>query len=560
VWSRNGRLSYEGMGPEVLAMERVMASDFSTKSIAIGTWADPYPAASVDVLAPTAAEKALILLGSFVPAAVLYSHGVNRFLGSIKEGVTAGTVEVLNENASCPETKIVLAGYSQGAIVMHKVELQLSKDHDGAALRSIGATLLLADGDRTPNSSAREFGTSAANGQGVQTLVDKLVSADVNRGHDVMRPKTTANICNAGDLVCNFSLGELFHFSKASQVHTSYVKASGAILKPVAAVVHAVHWATQFFASPNKNPGSGLGAFASASVDSTQIDKIDCPSLSFCLADDKNGSVLTNGSPVASPASWSFNQIAFDQLNAAIACPSLNECFIGDANGAVWTSADPTDGSTAIWSDTFDDPSGGVSGISCPNIDFCVATDLSGNLMWSTSPTTGNWSETQIDYVGKIYDVSCPSTSLCVAVDESGNILTSTHPMGGAGAWSLVDVDGSNNLYSVSCPTTHFCAAVDGNGNVLTSANPQNPTDWRSGFVDPLANVGGGTQISCPTTGFCVFGDDQGDVVSSTNPLGGDSTWVTTNLGSSAIFGVSCPGVQMCIAVDNAGYVYWEST
>jgi hypothetical protein len=63
----------------------------------------------------------------------------------------------------CPQALLILAGYSQGAMVMHQAELRLAAAHDDGVLGQIAGTLLLGDGDRVSHTAADEFGTS--NGQ-----------------------------------------------------------------------------------------------------------------------------------------------------------------------------------------------------------------------------------------------------------------------------------------------------------------------------------------------------------------------------------------------------------
>lgn len=70
----------------------------------------------------------------------------NDYMTSIFTG--AGTLYGLieNEESQCPGEKLILAGYSQGALVIHLARLDLAAN-DPAALSSshLGAVLLLAD-------------------------------------------------------------------------------------------------------------------------------------------------------------------------------------------------------------------------------------------------------------------------------------------------------------------------------------------------------------------------------------------------------------------------------
>ncbi len=61
--------------------------------------------------------------------------------------------------------------------------------------------------------------------------------------------------------------------------------------------------------------------------------------------------------------------------------------------------------------------------------------------------------------------VSCPSTSFCVAGDVSGNLLTYDGT-----SWSAPNsVDPGNFIDAVSCVSSSFCVAVDSGANALTT-------------------------------------------------------------------------------------------
>jgi hypothetical protein len=61
--------------------------------------------------------------------------------------VASSASEAKYVHRQCPHA-LILAGYSQGAMVMHQAELQLAAAHDTGVLGQITGTLLLGDGDR----------------------------------------------------------------------------------------------------------------------------------------------------------------------------------------------------------------------------------------------------------------------------------------------------------------------------------------------------------------------------------------------------------------------------
>jgi hypothetical protein len=180
---------------------------------------DPYPADSVSDLDPSSYELFLLVVDP--PAAVIdyVQHHLDKYLASINTGIADAVSLAEQSVAACPQTRLVMAGYSQGAMVMHQAELQLAARRSvlgRIALGRIAGTLLLGDGDRVPYTRAHEFGSSLARAEGIRTYLHGIPA------HDVELPATTANICNAGDIVCDFNLERLLHFSQAAKVHTSY--------------------------------------------------------------------------------------------------------------------------------------------------------------------------------------------------------------------------------------------------------------------------------------------------------------------------------------------------
>src|ERR1700754_2446174 len=77
------------------------------------------------------------------------------YMGSVDQGTAALGGQYAAFTAQCPETKVVLAGYSQGAMVVHR------NLHDLAADPHLAAALLIADGDRLPVDTTINMGSAA---------------------------------------------------------------------------------------------------------------------------------------------------------------------------------------------------------------------------------------------------------------------------------------------------------------------------------------------------------------------------------------------------------------
>jgi hypothetical protein len=183
-----------------------------------------YSAHSVEELKPSKpeiAEMAAAGLGGVAgltgAAGIYYERNLKPYEASIADGVSATIDEIRAVLSGCPETEIVLAGYSQGAMAIHQAELQLERDGDEEALDAIGGTLLLGDGDRAPNTQAKIFGGAPAGGEGVQVYFRRF------KPLDVVEPETTAEICVRGDIVCDFKLHlDSAFYSEGTHVHSSY--------------------------------------------------------------------------------------------------------------------------------------------------------------------------------------------------------------------------------------------------------------------------------------------------------------------------------------------------
>lgn len=206
----------------------------------------PYSADSVLELVPSKVEVAAIkgigAAGLGNPAAgtagltgavaVYYARHARPYLKSIAEGVANTISRVKQLNANCPESELVLAGYSQGAMAIHQAELQLERDGDEEALDTIGGTLLLGDGDRVPNTRAKLIGGAPRGGEGVQVYLHGF------KPRDVPEPETTVEICVPGDIVCDFR----FYADKAQYVEGSFAHSGYKDLPQQKYLDDAVDW------------------------------------------------------------------------------------------------------------------------------------------------------------------------------------------------------------------------------------------------------------------------------------------------------------------------------
>jgi hypothetical protein len=205
-----GKGSFGGLGPEVSKMVGVIKAQLAKKHFSDGTEADPYPAISDSVLIPSAAELLEIAMGDYT---VYIDDNLDPFLNSIGKGVNDAISDMNDYHKLCGAAVFVLAGYSQGAMVMHTVQNDFNRH--SAVFKKIAGTLLLADGFRVPNTKAHQFGTSKKGGEGI-------VSWLLGPGRDVSLPGTTANICDANDAICDTTRDTWPNFSADMKIHDGY--------------------------------------------------------------------------------------------------------------------------------------------------------------------------------------------------------------------------------------------------------------------------------------------------------------------------------------------------
>ncbi|HYO04589.1 MAG TPA: cutinase family protein [Mycobacterium sp.] len=121
------------------------------------------------------------------------------FMDSVDAGTDATAEQFDAFTARCPNTKVVLAGYSQGAMVVHR------NLHDLADDPHVAAALLIADGDRLPTDTTLNMGSTAVTpsaGKGVAQEHSFLASAPTAALPPEIGTRTVS-VCDVGDPVCD---------------------------------------------------------------------------------------------------------------------------------------------------------------------------------------------------------------------------------------------------------------------------------------------------------------------------------------------------------------------
>lgn len=146
--------------------------------------------------------------------------GWMNFMDSVKAGTDATAKQIKAFTAQCPDTKVVLAGYSQGAMVIHRNLQDLADDPH------VAAALLIADGDRLPVDTTFNMGSTAivpGAGKGVAQEHSFLASAPTSKLPPVIGARTVS-VCDIGDPVCDYDPDTTTDAMSpaALAIHTSY--------------------------------------------------------------------------------------------------------------------------------------------------------------------------------------------------------------------------------------------------------------------------------------------------------------------------------------------------
>lgn len=216
---------FTGMGPFVQGMldGRGPGGNPAARDSFIQTLEEegiPRSKVEVRALVYEAAPTSLLLqsVRSWIPLKINGSM-IAEYLASVESGSAALTSLLRSKHTACPEQKIVLAGYSQGALVIHHALNRLS-DANAAVVDSIVATNLLADPAQAVFSSHVKLGSSEAS---VGGLTQSWTGAD---RRDIQQDIPVRSFCDDLDAVCapeaaswvKVDGDELYGF----EVHTRY--------------------------------------------------------------------------------------------------------------------------------------------------------------------------------------------------------------------------------------------------------------------------------------------------------------------------------------------------
>jgi Cutinase len=144
------------------------------------------------------------------------------FMGSVDTGATALGAQYATFSAKCPTSKVVLAGYSQGAMVVHRNLLTLG------ANPNVAGALLIADGDRLPADPTINIGSvTSVPGAGKGSAQDWPNLAHAPQPLPPVIGARTISVCELGDAVCDYDPDAEKVSPIATAIHTGYTTSTG---------------------------------------------------------------------------------------------------------------------------------------------------------------------------------------------------------------------------------------------------------------------------------------------------------------------------------------------
>jgi cutinase len=130
-------------------------------------------------------------------------HAPHEYFNGLSTGVT-WTEGILGGMArKCPNQAIILSGYSQGAMVMHRVLHDLGNTASGRKiLARVYSALLIGDGDQVPYDNYVRFGSA---GKGADGLGHRYVAWSHTSGAKFSKSvgARVLEVCNRYDPVCD---------------------------------------------------------------------------------------------------------------------------------------------------------------------------------------------------------------------------------------------------------------------------------------------------------------------------------------------------------------------
>jgi virginiamycin B lyase len=121
----------------------------------------------------------------------------DKYFANLQAGVDFTGKYLTQQAAACPHQQIVLAGYSQGAMIMHRIMHQLGTK----MLYRVMAAVLVGDGDQVPSDRVTRFGSAPLTAVGIG-LSHCTIALCTHAKFSLVTGNRVLSVCNTGDPVC----------------------------------------------------------------------------------------------------------------------------------------------------------------------------------------------------------------------------------------------------------------------------------------------------------------------------------------------------------------------
>jgi hypothetical protein len=404
-------------------------------------------------------------------------NGTN-YQASRDKGVAALSSLVIDQLAKCPDTRLVLAGYSQGADVVGKY---LASGLPSLVTSHLAGVAMLGDPRFNPASKSIDAGSFNPKYGPIFGKFPLFPAEHHAEGRRKLLPAAlraaTISVCDKGDLICNYTWSNAVHCFRVGVWAKFYASIVGSIAVPVPELSKSC----PHFLYPEKDTAP---AAAGGRVTDTAVAQF----LAARLAR------WSGSTPPVPPGGTSDGGAWLSQVSCASAafCGATGTYFDAAGNavglletlsGGRWTAQE-----APLPADASPEGEQGVtmSSVSCPAAGTCVAVgsypSVSGDRGLIAAYSGGDWKVSEAplpkDPAGSsvsldLSSLSCPTAGTCVAAgednsstpDSSGGFDGVLETLSG-GTWKVTSVpvlskdDYDIKLASISCPSATSCAVA----------------------------------------------------------------------------------------------------
>lgn len=203
------------------------------------------------------------------------------------------------------------------------------------------------------------------------------------------------------------------------------------------------------------------------------LTAVRCPTAEECIAVDADGGAITYN-PASGHIVRGRITVEKGRTLTALDCPSRMQCTATDDDGQA-ISFDPLTGQrllnatidVKVGLDSPRDASGHeLDAITCSNTQACAAVDTLGDVVTFDPRSRHGARLHRYDAAGGLTAISCPNGDMCMATGDNGRVY---YGRPGASRWTSTPLSEASALTAVTCESTTACVVSDESGQTYTS-------------------------------------------------------------------------------------------